>query len=97
MVIYVEIHKMFFVIDFNKTMVSTLNSKVNNSIFIIDLLNFECLVKVKGIFKMYFKFNMCIVIYGWQCIYAFLNEVVLSDLTHYEKKKNEKMPLIIIF
>ena len=41
MVIYVEIYKMFSVIDFNKTMVLTLNSNVNHSVFIMDLLNFE--------------------------------------------------------
>ena len=47
-------------------MVSTLNFKVSHSVCIMDLLNFECLVWISGIFKMCVKFSMCIVIYGWQ-------------------------------
>ena len=45
MAIYFDIHLMFSIIKLtNKTVVSTLNSKVNHSVFIMDLLNFECLV-----------------------------------------------------
>ena len=35
---------MFSVIELTKTVDSTLNSKVNNSVFIMDLSNFESLV-----------------------------------------------------
>ena len=37
MVIYVEIYKMFSIIELIKTVVSTLNSKVNHSVFIMYL------------------------------------------------------------
>ena len=59
---------MFSVIELTKTVVSTLNSNVNHSVFIIDLQHFEYLVLIKGILKIYVKFSMCIVIFGWQCM-----------------------------
>ena len=46
MVIYIEIHKIFFIIELIKTMVCPFNCKVNHSIFIMDPLH-ECLVKMK--------------------------------------------------
>ena len=42
MAIYVDIHQILSVIKIIKTVVSTLNFKVNNSVFINDFKNFEC-------------------------------------------------------
>ena len=47
----VYIHKHFSFIEIIKTADDIINSKVNHSIFILCLLNFEYLVKIEGILK----------------------------------------------
>ena len=56
-VIYVEIYKIFSVIEIIKTAVCIFNSKVNHSISVMDLLDFESLLKMERLLKMYVKFK----------------------------------------
>ena len=53
MAIYVDSYQIFPIIEIIKTLVFTPQSKVDDSIFTMDLRNFECSVKIQDTFNLW--------------------------------------------